>query len=271
MQIIVTNRAMELFMNNLTQSIRNQRRPKGIVTSVSTNYIHLRNPYVIAMWSAFFPGFGHISLGSYAQGFILFLWEMLVNINAHINMAILYSFQGKFELAKDIINKRWVYLYVPVFIYAIMSSYRVTVDLNKLTKLAEFERSPIIPFSISALEINYLDKRNPWFTASISLFMPGVGHLTTNRLPAGFFVLGWLIAISYNSHLIQSIYFSFVFDFAQAKTIVNPEWLLFLPSIFGFAIYDAYVNAVEYNKLFDIEQSRFLKDNYQSADFDMPI
>lgn len=205
-------------MDNLTQSIRNQRRPKGIVTSISINYIHLRNPYVIAMWSAFFPGFGHISLGSYIQGFILFLWEMLVNINAHVNIAIFYSFQGKFELAK-----------------------------------------------------NAIDKRNPWFTTLISIFMPGSGHLTTNRLPTGFFVLGWLIAIAYYSHLNESLYFTFIGDFTQAKTIVNPEWLLFLPSIFGFAFYDAYVNAVEHNKLFDIEQSRFLKDNYQSSSFNMPI
>lgn len=196
---------------------------------------------------------------------------MLVNINAHVNMAIFYSFQGKFELAKNVIDKRWVYLYIPVFLYAIISSYRVTVDLNKFTKLAEFERSPIIPFSISALEINYLDKRNPWFITLISIFMPGSGHLTTNRIPTGFFVLGWLIAIAYYSHLIESLYFTFIGDFSQAKTIANPEWLLFLPSIFGFAIYDAYVNAVEYNKLFDIEQSRFLKDNYQSANFNMPI
>lgn len=53
-------------------SSRQYRRPLGIMNSIATNYLHLRNPYVIAWWSAAFPGFAHISLGSYVAGFLLF-------------------------------------------------------------------------------------------------------------------------------------------------------------------------------------------------------
>lgn len=257
-------------MDNINQSIRNQRRPKGIVSPFSINYLHLRNPLVIAMWSAFFPGFGHISLGSYVKGYTLVIWEIVVNMQSHINVAIMYTLQGKFDLVKSVIDKRWVYLYIPIFIYSIMSSYRVTVDLNNFTILSNFEKSPIIPFKMNAIEINYLDKRNPWLSVLFSAFMPGAGHLTTNRLPTGFFLLGWLIVITYFSHILEASYFTLIGDFAQASVILNPQWVMFLPSIYGFAIYDSYVNTVEYNKLFDIEQSKFLKDNYQSAKFKIP-
>jgi len=257
-------------MENINQSIRNQRRPKGMISPYSINFIHLRSPYVIAMWSAFFPGFGHIALGSYINGFILVIWEIVINMNSKINLAIVYSFQGKFDLVKSILDKRWAFLYISTFIYAIISSYRETVDLNKFSKLAEFEKSPIIPFKMNSIEINYLVKRNPWFSVLCSMFMPGTGHLFTKRFPTGFFILGWIISIAYFSHVLEAAYFSMIGDFGQAISISKPQWLMFIPSIYGFAIYDSYVNTVEYNKLFDIEQSRFLKDNYQSTNFKMP-
>lgn len=60
-------------------------------------------------------------------------------------------------------------------------------------------------------------------------------------------------------------------DFNRAKAILNAEWLLFLPSIYFFSIYDAYVNTVENNKLFEIEQRKFLRDLYQSPNFTLPL
>jgi hypothetical protein len=44
----------------------------------------------------------------------------------------------------------------------------------------------------------------------------------------------------------------------EATSLVEPRWLLFMPSLYGFAIYDSYSNAAEYNKLFDLEQSRYI-------------
>lgn len=251
-------------MDNSTQSVRNQRRPKGVVSPISTNYFHLRNPLVTAWWSAAFPGFGHIILGSYIKGFLLIIWEIVINTQSKINLSILYSFIGKFDEAKSVIDKRWVLLYVPIFIYAVWDSYRSTVDINKLSILADSENSPIIPVKMDFLEINYLDKRNPWLSVAFSFFMPGTGHLYTHRLPTGFFVLAWWIAISYFSHIFEAVYFTAIGAFSRATTVVDPEWLLFMPSIVGFAIFDSYVNTVEYNKLFDTEQSKFLKDNYQT-------
>ena len=258
-------------MDNLTQSIRNQRRPKGYVSSIATNFIHKRNPWITAWWSCAFPGFGHIILGSYVKGFLLITWELVINVGAKINLAIIYSFTGRFDLAKNILDKRWTLLYVGVFIYAIWDSYRSTVDLNKFSILADREHSPILPFKISSLEINYFDKRNPWVAAAWSILMPGTGHLYNHRLPTGFIVLVWWIMVSFFSHLLEAIQYTAIGAFSQAISVADPEWLLFMPSLYLFVIFDAYANTVEYNKLFEIEQAKFLVDNYQKAGFEMPL
>ncbi len=226
----------------------------------------------MTVWmSVLFPGFGHILLGSYLKGFLLIIWEIIINMNAKINLAIIYSFQGKFDLAKAVLDKRWVHLYLAVFVYALWDSYRSTVDLNKLSVLADRQGSPIVPFKMDSIEINYLDKKSPWVAGIWSMLMPGMGQNYNHRVPTGFFILAWWIAIVYFSHHGEAIYYSAIGDFAQAKSIADPQWLLFLPSLQFFAVYDAYVHTVEYNKLFEVEQASFLKENYQSPTFELPV
>ncbi|GAA3322419.1 hypothetical protein GCM10020331_042240 [Ectobacillus funiculus] len=53
-------------------------------------------------------------------------------------------------------------------------------------------------------------------------------------------------------------------EFAQAKQIINMQWAMYLPSIYVFIVYDSYVSAVEYNKLFEKKElSNYLRRNYQ--------
>ena len=256
---------------NITQSIRQQRRPKGHISSINTNLIHLRTPWVVAWWSVALPGFGHILLGMYSKGFILIIWEIFINLKAHLNLAILYSFTGQFDLASNVLDKKWVLLYVPMYIAIIWDSYRLTVDLNKFSVLADREKSLVIPFKISNHSINFLDKRNPWVTVVWSALSPGLGQLCTNRIVAGFFLILWWVAIVCFSNFLTAIHYTSIGLFRFAVSAVNAEWLLFIPSIYGFAIWDAYVGVVEQNKLFETEQARFLKNNYQNPGFIMPI
>jgi len=72
-----------------------------------TSFIHLRNPYIIAWWSAAFPGFGHLLLSKYHRGYLLFIWEIVVNLNANINIAMIYSFQGNIAMAKEVLDTRY--------------------------------------------------------------------------------------------------------------------------------------------------------------------
>jgi hypothetical protein len=149
--------------------------------------------------------------------------------------------------------------------------FNLTIDLNKFYLLADYEDSSIMPFNISAFEINYLDIRNTWNGSIWSLFTPGLGYLYINRLPSGFLFLIWFVVACRCSHLLPAIHNTFLGKFHQASSVLNPEWFLFLPSLFGFCAYDVYVQVMASNKLFKSEQSRFLIDHYQSSKFQLPF
>ncbi|GBG57702.1 hypothetical protein SPFL3102_01003 [Sporomusaceae bacterium FL31] len=253
-----------------TSQQQQARRPKGTMNSLATNFFHLRNPITMAWWSAAYPGFGHISMGNYISGFLLFFWEMTVNTQGKVNLAILYSFTGRFDMAKEIVNNRWLLLYVLVYIFAIWDSYRLALQFNQLAILADRNEETIQPVSVSFVEINALDQRSPWCAVAWTILAPGLGHIYTHRIPTGFFIIIWWMVIAYFSFLFQSVQYSALGLFEEAKVIVDPEWLMFLPSIYGYAIYDVYVNTVEFNRIFEKEQASFFKSNYQSSNFKMP-
>lgn len=63
---------MDNYTNNNTA-----RRYTAHVSIFGTTQIHLRNPSIIAWWSAAFPGCGHLLLSKYLRGFVLFIWEVI--------------------------------------------------------------------------------------------------------------------------------------------------------------------------------------------------
>jgi len=246
------------------------RRQVAYLSVLGTTQLHLRNPLVIAWWAAAFPGMGHMLLSKYLRGFLLFICEVVINNKARINLAILYSFTGRFEMAKEVLDIRWALLYCPLYIFSIWDSYRTTVDINNNYILSAREDAEIKSFNISAMEIDYLDKRSPWISALWSLLMPGMGQLYIHRIVTAAFVLIWWIAIVYFSKILSAIHYTFTGNFEQAKAILDPHWTLNLSSIYLFSMYDAYVNTVENNKLFQWEQSKFLKRDYQNKNFNLP-
>lgn len=247
------------------------RRSIAHVSILGTTQLHLRNPFVVAFWSLMFPGLGHLLLSKYIRGFLLFIWEIVVNVNAHVNMGILYSFIGQIDKAKDVIDIRWVLLYIPTYFFAVWDSYRTTVDINKTFVLAAREDAEIKPFAINSLEVNYLDKSSPWVAFAWSLLTPGAGQMIIHRIVAAFFILIWWIFIVYSSKLLPAIHFSLLGRIDDARAVLNPQWFLNIPSLYFFAHYDAYINTVESNKLYDWEQSKFLKRDYQDKHFPMPV
>lgn len=246
------------------------RRTVAYVSLFGTTQLHLRNPYVIACWSIIFPGMGHLLLSKYLRGFVLFAWEVFINYKAHINLLILYSFIGDFEKAKQVVDIQWMSLYVPTYIFAIWDSYRTTVDLNNSYRLAAREDAEIKPFKIGGTEINYLDKRVPWVSAIWSFLVPGTGQLYIHRLVAALFVVVWWVVICYYSNLLPSLHYTLLGDFKQAKSVLDMQWFLNIPSVYLFSAYDAYTNTVSNNKLYDWEQTKFLKNHYQNSNFTMP-
>ncbi|MED1203986.1 hypothetical protein [Heyndrickxia acidicola] len=253
-------------MDNYTND-NTARRYQAHVSILGTTQVHLRNPYIIAWWSAAFPGFGHLLLSKYLRGFVLFIWEVLVNLKAHLNVAMIYSFQGKIDLAKEVLDTRWLLIYIPVYIFGIWDSYRTTIDMNQVYILAKHENHRFNSFSMGALEINYMDKRYPILAIFWSLTVPGLGQLYLHRIVTAFFSLTWTVVFYYYSHGLQAISLLFLGKIQEATNVINMEWFLFFPSIYGFAVYDSYMNTVENNNLFNMEQRVFLTEQYQSTAF----
>ncbi|GGE35141.1 hypothetical protein GCM10011391_12320 [Pullulanibacillus camelliae] len=253
-------------MNNYSND-NTARRYKAHVSPLGTTQLHLRNPYIIAWWSAAFPGFGHLLLSKYLRGYALFMWEVIVNLNAHVNLAMIDSFQGNIDSAKEVLDSRWLLMYIPVYLFGIWDSYRTTVDMNRVYLLAERENHPFNSFALGAVEINYLDKRNPVLSLMWSLFIPGLGQLYIHRILTAFFIIVSLVTFYYYSHVQEAVLLLFLGKVKEATSVLKPEWLLFLPSHYGFALYDSYVNTVENNKLFEKELRGYLQENYQAKGF----
>jgi TM2 domain-containing membrane protein YozV len=254
-------------MINYKNTNNNYRRYKAHVSVLGTTQFHLRSPYTIAWWSAAFPGFGHLLLSKYMRGIALFVWEVFVNYQAKINLAMVHSFSGNIELAKEVLDTRWVMMYIPVYIFAIWDSYRTCVDMNRVYLLAEREDAPFSSFSIGALEINYLDKRSPLMAVIWSLFTAGLGQLYIHRIVLAAFALIWSIVFFYFSHYLEAVHFLFSGDIQKSTQALDKQWYLFMPSLWGFAAYDAYVNTVENNKLFESELRGFLIKDFQNQQF----
>lgn len=246
------------------------RRPIAQVSVIGTSQLHIRNPYVIAFWSAMFPGMGHILLSRYLRGFALFLWESVINTLSHVNTAILLTFLGRFEEVKAAIDTRWSLLYIPTFAFAIWDSYRSAVDLNRHYVLALREDAPIDVFVMNAIGINVVEKCKPIVPAIWCLLTPGLGQLMLHRLLSGLFTTIFWIIVVYESQVLTAINLSLLGQIDAAKAILDMHWFLNIPSLYFFCAYATYITAVEQNKLFEWEQSRFLRKNYQSADFPMP-
>jgi len=247
------------------------RRTRAHLSQFTTTQLHLKNPLVVAFFAFSYPGFGHLMLHRYLKAFILIGWEIFINNTANVNLGIMYSLQGNFETAKEVVDERWLMVYVGIYMFSIWDSYRSTVDLNKQYLLANRENAQIPVLVIKPWDINFLDKRSPLIAGTWSALVPGLGHLYVHNVITGLFIFGYTIAILYFSKVPLAIHYSLLGKFELATNSLNMQWTLFLPSIYIFIIYDAYTAAVEYNMLFDIELTTYLKQKYQHTQFKFPI
>jgi hypothetical protein len=238
------------------------RHPKSVISSFINNFIYIRNPNIVMWWSAALPGFGHIMLCRYFIGSILIVWEFFINSYSGLNEALLYSFIGDFEKANEVLNPKIATLYIPVYFFAIWDSRRITIELNKMSILADRHKAPIHRAVIKPFDINYLEKRDPSIAVYLSTVCPGLGQLYIHNYAMGFYILVWWVLTMYHSNIIPALIPFIVGDFKAATSLINMQWFLFIPSIFGFAMYSAYLSSTELNKIFKIEQSRYFAEKY---------
>lgn len=243
-------------------SIQNRHRYKAYVHPLGITKLYTRNPVVVALWSAIFPGMGHILLDKYLIGFALFAWEIFINLFSHLNTGIYYSFIGQIQTAKSSLNINWLLLYCPTYVFIIWDSYRTTVNMNKEYILASRDNLPVNTFAISKHCINTLEKKEPAQAAVWSMLAPGVGQMINHQVLLGLFLISiWALNV-YLSRLLPAIHDTMTGMFEQAKQTVDIHWVLNIPSIYFFSIYHAYTSAFEINKLYEWEQARLLREDY---------
>jgi TM2 domain-containing membrane protein YozV len=247
------------------------RRTKGAMSPFNTNILQVYDPYNALWWSAAIPGAGHIMLGKMMKGTLLFIWEFTINTQSHLNQAIYFSMIGEFEAAKAIIDIRWFFLYVAIYIFVMWDSYRLATELNQFAVLADKTRAPLPAFRLNSVEINYLHRTSPWIGVAWSLFTPGLGHLVSRNIVPGLYLMLWHIVVVYRSDFMPAVFYTMAGEFALATRILDPQWLLYLPSIYLFAICDSYHRILINTRMFELEQSRYLRERYGSPDFQMPV
>lgn len=128
-------------------------------------------------------------LGKYLHGFILIIWELVLNNQANLNMGIALFMLGRFEEAKAQINQEWMLLYMAVYVYSFWDSYCCAVEIGKSDILAEVEDAPIAPSDVSFFDIIILDKKKPWLGMVWSFLLLGLGQLYGGSTIVGTLVL----------------------------------------------------------------------------------
>lgn len=241
------------------------RHPLAKISVFGITQLKQTNPYMIAWWSAVFPGFGHYLLNQYTRATLLTLAEVFLNTLANINEAMIYSFCGHFERATLVLEPKWALGYLTIYLVAISDSFRSSLYQNKLYHLAlhEYEQSPLV--RIFSTEIQYLEKKNPLLGALYSFFFPGLGQLYNHRFGLAFYAMFWwwiYMTFSKVHHAFLVLVHGHLHD---SISLLVPHWLLFMPSVMGGSVYHAYRTTVEHNNLFRIEQRRYLTKRYQNA------
>lgn len=245
---------------------KHSRYPLATISAFGISYMHRQNPYIVAWWSAAFPGFGQYLLNQYLRATLLTLFEVIINTLAHLNEAIVYTFCGKFEMAKSIIQYKWAFGYFAIYMYAIWDSYRSAVVQNKMCLLAELENQPSQGILLHPFEVQYLEEKNPCIAAWYSFLFPGLGQLYNHRFGLAFYAMfwWWFYHIMSNAH--ESLVYLVCGDVGKSISVLNAHWLLFMPSVMGGAVYHAFITAIEHNRLYRLEQRQYLTKRYRDSE-----
>lgn len=221
---------------------------------------------MVAWWSAVFPGFGHLLLHQYLRGTLLTLAEVGINTLAHINEAMVFSFCGQFEQAKSVLEPRWVFGYLLVYLLSIWDSYRSALYQNKLCHLAELENVQLPSVVITPTEIQYIELKNPVFGAIYSALFPGMGELYNHRFGLAFYAMFWWWVYVGLSRAHESLLLILHGMIPESISILHPHWLLFMPSVMGGSVYHTYSTVHEHNRLYRLEQRQYLTQRYRNSE-----
>ncbi|MBU9724320.1 MULTISPECIES: hypothetical protein [Bacillaceae] len=247
---------------------QNQPRRRIVVSnSLATNSLSYKKPLMVAWWSLAFPGFGHFLLGNHLFGVILVVFEFLINTLSGLNTAIYFSMLGDFQEAKEAIELKYFFVYIPIYIFAVWDSYRKAIELNMDIELTitSKEKFNINPFHLSILEVNSLRKKNTAMTLLWAFIMPPMLYIYIHRFITLVFTAIWWGALLYFTNIMEAVYYSAIGEFSKTKEILDPQWVLNLPSVYTFTIFDVHTKAIENNKMYELEMIHHLRSTYQEG------
>jgi hypothetical protein len=92
-----------------------------------------------------------------------------------------------------------------------------------------------------------IGKKSPWAALLWSLTMAGFGQLYNRDYIIAFALLGSEIIVNFNANLNLSVVYTFHAEFLKSHDVVNYQWALFYPSIWGFGMWQAYNRTRETN------------------------
>ncbi|WP_101842766.1 hypothetical protein [Halobacillus sp. Marseille-P3879] len=75
-------------------------------------------------WSIAMPGLGQFLNGKLIKGFVFLLLEFVVNVQGHLNMAIIHSFKGNIKAAIQATDYQWLMFYPCLYMFAMWDAYR---------------------------------------------------------------------------------------------------------------------------------------------------
>ena len=110
--------------------------------------------------------------------------------------------------------------------------------------------------------------KTPWVAFICSLFIPGFGHLYNENYLFAITFLVLELLVNNLGRINLSIYFSFNGEFSRAYQILNFQWAMFYPCIYGFAAWHAYNEAKSINYQLNYENVYHpLKETYLNGLF----
>lgn len=217
---------------------------------MGAQYLTHRNPWVPVWWSVALPGFGHLYIGDNLKGIIFMSWEILVNLNSHLNIAIFHTLTGNVKQTNAVLRHEWLIIYPLFYAFTMFDAYRSCLELNRLACMERVQKRrqfDIIGWSIFGT--SFVTHRDPLMAALWSAALPGAGQFYAGRGLKSLTMMGWYLAVVLQSGMANAIFHTVLGEWEAASRNLNFQWLLFWPSIYIFGIVDAYTEVVEQNRI----------------------
>lgn len=99
-----------------------------------------RSAIAALLWSFAMPGFGQFYNNNYFLGIVLMIHEFVVNLQSHLNTALVYTFRGDFDLANQVVDYEWGLFYPSIFCFSLWQAYNQAHAINRRNETGEKEK-----------------------------------------------------------------------------------------------------------------------------------